>query len=98
MEFDAVLQAILANPVSSTRRVSGELGSSQSNVVYVTFSTSAKAPRAAELRLNYGKTFDSLRHHHENVLIAQNPLTLPHHLFLLAIALGKSSRWHSVSA
>ena len=36
------------------------------------------------------------RHHHQSVLTAQIILTLPHHLFLSVIALGKSSKLHCV--
>ena len=53
MDSNAMLLAIQTNPVSSTRRVSGELGFSQSNVI-VTFMASANTSGAVE----DFKTFD----------------------------------------
>ena len=52
VDFEAVLQAMESNMASSTWRVSGELSISQYSV-FITFTTSAKAFRAAELYLTY---------------------------------------------
>ena len=61
VDSKAVLLAIEVNTVSSTQRVSGELGILQS-IWFVTFKTSAIVFKAAELYLTllkHYKTFDS---------------------------------------
>ena len=64
VDSKAMHKVIDANPASSTWRVSGELVILQSSVLYITFMTSAKASKAAELSLmfpKYYKTFDPVK-------------------------------------
>ena len=55
LDSEAVLQAIEVNLASSIRRLSGELGISQSNVVRHIFMISGKASEAAELYCTFQK-------------------------------------------